>query len=82
MRAVEGAKQVADLSELRYKEGLASYFEVVIADRTMLENEITAYELNGQRLVTTVLLIKALGGGWKADNAMMTNGVAPLEKTD
>ena len=81
-RALDGAKQVADLSRLRYKEGLASYFEVVIADRTMLENEITAYELNGQRLVTTVLLIKALGGGWKADNAMMTNGVAPLQKTD
>ena len=53
-----------------------------MADRTMLENEITAYELNGQRMVTTVLLIKALGGGWKADNAMMTNGVAPLQKAD
>lgn len=61
---------------------MASYFEVVLADRTMLENEITAYELNGQRMVTTVLLIKALGGGWKADNAMMTNGVAPLRKTE
>jgi multidrug efflux system outer membrane protein len=82
MRAVNAAKQVADLSRLRYKEGLASYFEVVINDRTMLENQITAYELNGQRLVTTVLLIKALGGGWKADNAMMTNGVAPLQRAD
>ena len=56
--------------------------EVVVADRTMLDNEISAYELNGQRMVTTVLLIKALGGGWKADNAMMTNGVAPLQKTN
>jgi multidrug efflux system outer membrane protein len=82
MRAVAGAKQVADLSRLRYKEGLASYFEVVINDRTMLENEITAYELNGQRMVTTVQLIKALGGGWKANNPMMTNGVAPLQKID
>jgi multidrug efflux system outer membrane protein len=81
MRAVDAAKKVAGQSRLRYKEGLASYFEVVIADRTALENEITAYELNGQRIVTTVLLIKALGGGWKADNPMMTNGVAPLGKT-
>jgi outer membrane protein TolC len=48
----------------------------------MLENEITAYQLNGQRMVTTILLIKALGGGWKADNPMMTNGVAPLQKPD
>ena len=80
MRAVEGAKKVADLSRARYKEGLASYFEVVIADRTALENEILAYQLNGQRVVTTVLLIKALGGGWKANDAMMTNGVASFQK--
>ena len=54
----------------------------MVADRTELENEILAYELNGQRIVTTVLLIKALGGGWKADNAMMTNSVAPLQKAE
>jgi multidrug efflux system outer membrane protein len=82
MRAVDGAKKGADLSRARYKEGLASYFEVVLADRTMLENEITAYELNGQRMVTTVLLIKALGGGWKPDNTMMTNGIAPLQEAE
>jgi multidrug efflux system outer membrane protein len=63
-RAVEAARKAADLSRVRYKEGLASYFEVVLADRTALENEVLAYELNGQRIVTTVLLIKALGGGW------------------
>ena len=63
-RAALAAKQAADLSRLRYKEGLASYFEVVIADQTELANELTADELNGQRLVTTVQLIKALGGGW------------------
>jgi multidrug efflux system outer membrane protein len=80
MRAVEAAKKVSDQSRLRYKEGLSSYFEVVIADRTALENEITAYELNGQRIETTILLVKALGGGWKADNPMMTNSVAPLGK--
>jgi multidrug efflux system outer membrane protein len=81
MRAVDAAKKVADLARLRYKEGLSSYFEVVLDDRTALENEILAYELNGQRMVTTVLLIKALGGGWTAHDPMMTNSVAPLEKT-
>jgi multidrug efflux system outer membrane protein len=82
MRAVDAAKQVANLSLLRYKEGLVSYLEVVVADRTALENEILAYDLNGQSIVTTVQLIKALGGGWNANNAMMTNGVAPLRKAD
>ena len=81
MRALDFAKKAADQSRLRYKEGLASYIEVVIADRTELENEILVYQLNGQRMVTTVLLIKALGGGWKTDSPMMTNSVAPLEKS-
>jgi outer membrane protein, multidrug efflux system len=80
MRAVEGAKKGSELSRARYKEGLASYFEVVVADRTMLENQIIAYQLNGQSMVTTVLLIKALGGGWNPTNPMMTNGIAPLQK--
>ena len=75
MRAVDGARKSAELSRIRYREGLASYLEVVVADRTMLETQIAAYDLNGQRVVTTVQLIKALGGGWRADNPMMTNSV-------
>jgi multidrug efflux system outer membrane protein len=80
MLAVAGANKVAELSRARYKEGLASYLEVVVADRTALENQIQAYELIGQRIETTIVLIKALGGGWRADNAVMTNGIAPLQK--
>jgi len=80
MRAVDGAKKVAELSRVRYKEGLASYFEVVVADRTALENEILAYQLNGQRMVTTVQLIKALGGGWRTDYKLMRDNIAPLQK--
>jgi multidrug efflux system outer membrane protein len=78
--AVDAAKQAADLSRLRYKEGLASYIEVVVADRTELDNEILADQLNGQRLVTTIQLIKALGGGWQADGISADTIVAPLKK--
>jgi multidrug efflux system outer membrane protein len=77
MRAVAAAKKAAELSRGRYKEGLASYFEVVQADRTALENQISAYEVNGQRIVTTVLLIKAMGGGWDSGNSLMSKSVAP-----
>lgn len=82
MRAVDGAQKGSDLSRNRYKEGLASYFEVVVADRTLLDNQITAYDLNGQRIATTILLIKALGGGWNPNNPLMTNGAAPLHRAD
>jgi len=75
-RAVEAARKAADLSRTRYKEGIVSYFEVVDADRTLLDNQLLAYDLNGQRLVTSVLLIKALGGGWQANAASMSSGAA------
>jgi len=81
MRPVVGAKRAASLSLLRYKEGLASYLEVVDADRTALENELTADDLNGQRIVTTVLLIKALGGGWNAEQVMADERVSPPRNT-
>jgi len=79
MRAVSAAKQAAELSRLQYKEGLVSYLEVVTADRTALDNEILADGLNGQRLATTVQLIKALGGGWTAGMATNDTSVAPLQ---
>ena len=79
-RAVDGAKKAADLSLLRYKEGLVSYLEVVEADRTELESELLRYELDAQRMVTTVQLIKALGGGWNSNNALMADTVTPLRK--
>ncbi len=79
LRAVEASKKVADLSRLRYKEGLSSYFEVVDADRTYLENEITAYGLNGQGMVNSVLLIKAMGGGWKPSAAFKSGSVTAAD---
>jgi multidrug efflux system outer membrane protein len=79
LRAVEGAKKAAEISLIRFKEGLSSYFEVVDADRTFLENEITAYGLNGQGMVNSVQLIKAMGGGWKPDDAYRTGRVKPSD---
>jgi len=64
-RAVASSRKTADLTTSRYKAGLVSYFEVVDAERTVLQNEREATLIQGQRLVTSVFLIKALGGGWQ-----------------
>jgi multidrug efflux system outer membrane protein len=64
-RAVASARRTAVLSTTRYNAGLVSYLEVVDAERTALQSERLATQLQGQRLVTSVYLIKALGGGWK-----------------
>ncbi len=65
-RAVEDARKALDIANNRYVGGLTSYLDVVTAQQTLLANERLASELEGQRLVTSVLLIKALGGGWDA----------------
>jgi len=63
-RAVASAQRGAVLSQKRYDAGFVSYFEVVDAQRTALSVERADAQLAGQRWITHVALIKALGGGW------------------
>lgn len=63
-RAVASARRGSALSQTRYDAGFVSYLDVVDAQRTALEVERAEIRLNGQRLITHVALIKALGGGW------------------
>lgn len=64
-RALASARDTAALAAQRYEKGLSSYLEVVDAQRGALQSERLAAQLRGQRAVTTVQLVKALGGGWK-----------------
>ncbi len=64
-RAVTSARRGAQLSQKRYDAGYVSYFEVVDAQRTALAVERADAQLAGQRWITHVALIKALGGGWQ-----------------
>jgi multidrug efflux system outer membrane protein len=63
-RALASARRTAAISSSRYRAGLVSYLEVVESDRTELEAERASARVAGERLVTSVQLIKALGGGW------------------
>jgi multidrug efflux system outer membrane protein len=64
--AVASARRQLDLANSRYVGGLVSYLDVVSAQQNLLTNEQEAAIIQGQRLVTSVLLVKALGGGWDA----------------
>ncbi len=64
--AVNSARRQLDLATSRYVGGLVSYLDVVSAQQNLLSNEQEAAVIQGQRLVTSVLLVKALGGGWDA----------------
>ena len=67
-QAVDAARRTLDLSLDRYRGGLVSYLDVVTAQQNLLNNEQEAAVIQGQRLVTSVLLVKALGGGWDASS--------------
>ncbi|SRR5579871_239882 len=58
------ARRTVAISRARYEQGLANYLEVLDAQRVVLANERLAAQLLGFRMVASVGLIKALGGGW------------------
>jgi outer membrane protein TolC len=64
--AVASARRQLDIATSRYVDGLVSYLDVVSAQQNLLTNEQEAAIIQGQRLITSVLLVKALGGGWDA----------------
>ena len=61
---VEASQRAATLSLNRYTQGLVSFLDVVDAERARLEAERQAAQIRGRRMAATILLIKALGGGW------------------
>ena len=66
--AVDAARRTLNISTSRYSGGLVSYLDVVTAQRDLLANEQQLAVIQGQRLVSSVLLVKALGGGWDASS--------------
>jgi len=63
--AVETARRVLELANARYEGGATTYLDVITAQQSLLAAERLAAQLSGQRLLTSVFLIKALGGGWE-----------------
>ena len=62
--AVASASRSLELANNRYVGGITTYLEVITAQTAMLANQITAADVLTRRMTASVLLIKALGGGW------------------
>ena len=63
-KAVDDAQRFLNIANDRYVGGLVTYLDVITAQQTLLTNQRLATQIQGQRLVTSVFLVKALGGGW------------------
>ena len=56
----------AALTTQQYKAGTVSYLNVITVQTISLTDEITAIQIRGRRMAAAVLLVQALGGGWRA----------------
>ena len=62
--SVEWAKKTYRIANNRYSNGVSSYLDVVISEQEELANQINLNNLQGLRFVSTIQLIKVIGGGW------------------
>jgi NodT family efflux transporter outer membrane factor (OMF) lipoprotein len=65
--ALVSARRALDIANHRYKAGVEQYLDVITAQTTELMHEQTVIQLRGQRLATSVALIKSLGAGWNVE---------------
>lgn len=70
--ALDSSRRSAYLADERYRRGLISYLDVIEVQRSLLAQELQSAQILGQRLVTSVRLIEALGGSWEDSTPVKT----------
>jgi NodT family efflux transporter outer membrane factor (OMF) lipoprotein len=64
--AVKSSQQALEVAVNQYKAGIVAYLQVVSAQTAALQAQVAALGIQGRRIAASVLLVKALGGGWPA----------------
>jgi outer membrane protein, multidrug efflux system len=62
--ALKSSQETKSLSQERFDKGITSYFEVVDAERGVLQIQLALSQLHANQRITLAALAKALGGGW------------------
>ncbi len=76
-RARTSAERAASLARTRYESGTSPYRDVIEANRSTLATQRATAQIAGQRMVASVMLVKALGGGWDQADSLTVPTVAP-----
>ena len=73
--AVQAAQQFLDLEMQRYHSGVDPYIDVVTAQTTLLNSQVTLNSLQVEEMLSAVQLVQALGGGWDRSQLPTPNQV-------
>jgi outer membrane protein TolC len=65
--AVMATGKALEQARYRYKAGLVTYLEVATTETIALQAQQSRVNILNRRMDASVLLVKALGGGWRAD---------------
>jgi multidrug efflux system outer membrane protein len=78
--AVRGLEDAVVHATDRYRQGLASYYEVLEAQQQLYPAQNTLAQIRRNRLTAYVQLYKALGGGWNLTDVQWTSQNEPAER--
>ncbi|HWJ36902.1 MAG TPA: efflux transporter outer membrane subunit [Steroidobacteraceae bacterium] len=65
--AVTATGKALQQSQYRYKAGLVTYLEVATNENASLQAQLSKVNIQIRRMSASVLLVKALGGGWQSE---------------
>ena len=71
--AVKASGTALEQANYRYKGGLVTYLEVATIENVALQAQLSAAAIQLRRMQASVLLVKALGGGWQVPEAVAAN---------
>ena len=72
--AVQATRTALQQVQDRYDAGIVTFLEVATAETAALQAQISAVNIQARRMSASVLLIKALGGGWRSPQAQLSKG--------
>ncbi|TKC87793.1 efflux transporter outer membrane subunit [Trinickia terrae] len=67
--AQQAAARAYQVALARYQKGLSSYLDVTDAQRSALAEDLAASQIHTQRLLASVAVVRAFGGGWQSEPA-------------
>jgi NodT family efflux transporter outer membrane factor (OMF) lipoprotein len=79
--AVTYATHSLQLANAQYQGGITTYLQVITAEEIALSNQVTEVQLKTRRMMASVSLIQALGGGWDSSQLPTKQEVTPQKVT-